>query len=445
MATIHLARQESAAGIGRVVAIKRLQKVLSTDAEFVKMFLDEARITTGIEHPNVIKTIDVIATEGELMLVMELVRGDSLSRLLKTAAVCERPVPLPIVSAVVSGALEGLHAAHEACDARGHPLQIVHRDVSPHNILVGTDGIPRIADFGIAKALGRSHVTKSGEVKGKLAYMAPEQIRNQEVDRRVDVYASAVVLWEALTGQRLFDADNDGALLYEVLEGAVQPPSTLRAEVPAVLDAVVLRGLARDPAQRFGSALDMAHALEAALTPARPRAVGEWVLSLARDEIDRLAATVQDIESGRARTPVQIETGSGPTRLTGTAPATVRELAPRRPSRRRAGFTIAAALAAFTGAGAALLLHREPAPSVSGEALGAQDKVQAAPPDSVADVPSSATSARPAASHAPVVTVATSASSASPSARGPSAPPRGRPAPEGRQTPTTAPAYPYEF
>src|SRR5262249_20405529 len=162
-------------------------------------FLDEARLAARIHHPNVVQTLDVAVTQGELFVVLEYVNGDSLAHLLRTANANGRAVPPEIASAVVFGVLQGLHAAHEAVVEQGNPLELVHRDVSPHNVLVGVDGVARVLDFGVAKARGRSQTTREGQLKGKLAYMAPEQIGGR-VTRRTDVFAASIVLWEALAG-----------------------------------------------------------------------------------------------------------------------------------------------------------------------------------------------------------------------------------------------------
>ena len=212
MATVHLARQLGAAGFARIVAVKRLHERYARDPEFVAMFLDEARLVGRIRHPNVVQTLDVVAEKNadggsELFIVMEYVHGESLVRLLAAARTKDEPVPLKIASAIMIGALQGLHAAHEAKSEAGQPLNIVHRDISPHNILVGIDGVARVLDFGVAKASERVSSTTKGEVKGKLAYMAPEQLNGGEADRRTDVFAAGIVFWEVLAGQRLFVAE----------------------------------------------------------------------------------------------------------------------------------------------------------------------------------------------------------------------------------------------
>src|SRR5450432_3116813 len=168
MATVHFGRLLGPAGFSRTVAIKRLHPQFAKDPEFVAMFLDEARLAARIHHPNVIATLDVVALEGELFLVLEYVQGESFASLLRAARDRRTPVPLPVVSAVMTGVLHGLHAAHEAKNERGEPLRLVHRDVSPHNVLVGADGVPRVLDFGIAKAAGRLQTTREGHLKGKL-------------------------------------------------------------------------------------------------------------------------------------------------------------------------------------------------------------------------------------------------------------------------------------
>ncbi|MCW5837256.1 MAG: serine/threonine protein kinase, partial [Labilithrix sp.] len=212
MATLHLGRLVGSAGFARTVAIKRLHRHLCADPSFLDAFADEARLAARIRHPNVVPTLDVVSTEasaaapGELLLVMEYVDGESLSALARQA---KAPLPPPIVVAIVSEMLHGLHSAHEARSEDGQPLGIVHRDVSPQNVLVGADGVARLVDFGIARATGvrRGSSTGEGDLKGKLAYMAPEQIRREPVTRKTDIFAAGIVLWELLTGRRLFSSD----------------------------------------------------------------------------------------------------------------------------------------------------------------------------------------------------------------------------------------------
>jgi serine/threonine-protein kinase len=260
------------------------------------MFLDEARLAARVRHPNVVPTLDVVAAQGELFLVMDYVQGESLARLLHVTKSNGQRIPRDIVCSVLASVLHGLHAAHEAKSERGEPLGIVHRDVSPQNILVGADGISRVLDFGIAKAAGRAQVTREGQVRGKMAYIAPEQLQHGSANRKADVYAASVVLWEALTGERLFLADSEAATIARVLTGEVVAPSSLVPDVPPELDAVVMRGLARDPNERFETARDMARALEACSPPTTATRIGEWVETTAGTALAVRARIVSEVE-----------------------------------------------------------------------------------------------------------------------------------------------------
>jgi eukaryotic-like serine/threonine-protein kinase len=297
MATVHVGRLVGPVGFSRTVAIKRLHPQFAKDPEFVSMFLDEARVAARIQHPNVVATLDVVALEGELFLVMEYVEGETLARVLRTLKQQKRRMPPKIAAAIVVNLLNGLHAAHEAKSERGEPLGIVHRDVSPQNVLIGVDGVARVLDFGVAKATGRVQSTRDGQVKGKLGYMPPEQISGEKVDRRLDVYASAVVLWEALTSQRLFEGDNDAVVLNLVLAGGAKAPSTIVPGLPAGVDEIVAKGLARNPKDRFETAHDLAIAIEDTIGIESPRKVGEFVQACAAEAIAKRAARVKDVES----------------------------------------------------------------------------------------------------------------------------------------------------
>jgi serine/threonine-protein kinase len=283
------------------------------------MFLDEARLAGRIQHPNAVSTLDVVATKGELFLVMEYVHGDALSHLLKWQRAHGKVMDPSLAASIVCGALHGLHAAHEARDERGSPLGIVHRDVSPHNILVGIDGIARVLDFGVAKAVGRIQTTRDGQLEGKLAYMAPEQLRGDIVDRRVDVYAAAVVLWEALAGHPLFQGDNEGVMVTRVLAGATEPPSRYHSDISDELDTVVMRGLAPHLADRFDIAREFAVALEEAVGLASPRKVGEWVEGIAGGTLSSRARLIEDIETATA-VPSELG-GIGPEVILGETPS----------------------------------------------------------------------------------------------------------------------------
>jgi serine/threonine-protein kinase len=215
---------------------------------------------------------------------------------------------------MLSGVLHGLHAAHEARSERGEPLNVVHRDISPQNVLVGIDGVARVLDFGIAKASGRTQWTKEGQVKGKLGYMAPEQIMGK-VDRRTDVYAASVVLWEALAGKRLFFGENDPHVTKLVLEGRVDPASEHAPDVPPLLDAIVMRGLSREPADRFPTARDMALALEEAMPPVTASKIGAWVEATARMTLEDRTGRIAVIESDSSPEVPQATAVDAPTLL----------------------------------------------------------------------------------------------------------------------------------
>src|SRR5512142_270923 len=218
MAVVHIGRLLGQAGFSRTVAIKRLHPQFARDPNVVSMLLDEARLAVRVQHPNVVAPLDVLVVQGEVLVVMEYVSGDTLARLQRSPANAEHPPSSAIVTGIICNALYGLHAAHEAVGENGQPLHIVHRDVSPQNIMVGLDGIARVLDFGVAKAAMRSHCTTDGVVKGKVAYMAPEQIEAREVDRRTDIFAAGIVAWEALSGRRLFSADQAAESIAKILQ-----------------------------------------------------------------------------------------------------------------------------------------------------------------------------------------------------------------------------------
>lgn len=296
MATVHLARLLASVGFARTVAIKRLHPHLAKDPDFVAMFLEEARLAARVRHPNVVATLDVVQEDKELFLVMEYVAGESLSRLVRKTREAGTRIPPRFVVAIICAALEGLHAAHEATSERGVPLGIVHRDVSPQNIHVGIDGVARVLDFGIAKATNRVQETRTDQIKGKVAYMSPEQLARGPIDRRADVYSASVVLWEALTGMRLFKGDDVPSLVYSIINDEIQAPSTIVPDLPAGFDAIVMKGLDREASNRWSSAREMAVALEKLLSPAAPRDIGEWVEQTGGEALAWRLDLVQRIE-----------------------------------------------------------------------------------------------------------------------------------------------------
>ena len=292
MATIYLAGRLGQVNGRRVVAVKKLYEQYAKQPEFVAMFLDEARLAARVRHPNVITTYQILRVPESLAIVMEFVVGVSLFELLRVAREREARTPATVAAAVIAGVLRGLHAAHETRDETGQPFGLVHRDISPHNVMVGKDGVPRVIDFGIAKAAGRLQNTEAGTLKGKFAYMAPEQIRGEEVDRRTDIYAVGIVLWEMMAGQRLFLGGSDMVVLASRASGEMRPSaaSSINEAVTARADAVILRALEVDPADRFATAQDMARAVEDAFGTASTPEVANWV--------DRLAhVSIRDVEA----------------------------------------------------------------------------------------------------------------------------------------------------
>lgn len=297
MATIHLGRLVGPVGFSRTVAIKTLHPQFAKDPEFVEMFLEEARLASRIQHPNVISTLDVATAEGEVFLVMEYVAGESLAKLVRSALKKGERMPVEIGVSVLSGMLHGLHATHEAKNEQLEPMHIVHRDVSPQNVLVGLDGIARIFDFGVAKAAAmRSQATSDGQMKGKLSYMSPEQLNSREVDRRTDVFAAGVVAWECLTGRRLFSGSDPGEVLAKVLTLDVSPPIEVLPSIPRGLSDAVMRALERSPEQRWQTARDFAIELERNSALAAPHAVGDWVERNASEAVQDRRRRVELVE-----------------------------------------------------------------------------------------------------------------------------------------------------
>jgi serine/threonine-protein kinase len=290
MATVYLARLTGVGGFQRFVAIKRLHPHLATEKEFVEMFLDEARIAARIHHPNVVPILEVGASAVGYYLVMEYIEGDTLARLLARAATRGKRLPVGIALRIALDMLAGLHAAHELRDDTGEAVHLVHRDVSPQNVLVGVDGISRITDFGVARAASRLTATRVGQLKGKIAYMAPEQAAGEEaIDRRADVFAAGIVVWEELAAKRLFKAENEAATLSRVMTEAIAPLTTIVPSLSTALSNVVLRALERSPDQRFASCAQFADALEAAATGkesiATPRELAAYVSEVMGDEV----------------------------------------------------------------------------------------------------------------------------------------------------------------
>jgi serine/threonine-protein kinase len=301
MGAVYLGSVRGEAGFARTVAIKCMHAAAAEDPSFVGMFIDEARLTSRVRHPNVVSTLDVAHEAGNLILVMEYVHGEAVSRLMRGRDEKLSAVPAPIATAIAIGALHGLHAAHEALNEDGAPLDIIHRDVSPQNIIVGVDGVARVADFGVAKAAGRLQTTSEGTLKGKIAYMAPEQLNGGVLDRRADVFALGVVLWEMLAGSRLFTGDNEGAIIVKILSEPVPRLRDRAEDVPESLDAIVMQAIDRKRDQRYPTARAMARALEQTGIAASASDVGDWVERQAHERLAQRAAAVKELERNAKR------------------------------------------------------------------------------------------------------------------------------------------------
>lgn len=307
MAAVYIARAKGVAGFERLVAIKVLHPHLAYEPEFVSMFLDEARLAARIRHPHVVPTLDISdsGTDG-YFLVMEFVEGDHLGALLSCAAKQGKRIPTSVTARIIGDALAGLGAAHRLTDEDGDPLSLVHRDVSPHNIMVGSDGVSRLTDFGVAKAEKRLTSTRTGQLKGKLAYMAPEQASKGEADRRSDLFSMGIVLWEALIGRRLFRGTNNAETLNMVLNKEVEAPSSLWPDLEP-FDELISKALSRDPdarfqnAEAFGEALELAsreHAAGLATRRQVSKEVEHWLGEAVQAQRKKIRDAIANLGSG---------------------------------------------------------------------------------------------------------------------------------------------------
>lgn len=263
MATVWVARRRGETrDQDRLVAVKAILPELAEDPEFVKMFLDEGRLVQSIHHPAVVDTFEVATYDGVTCMVMEWVEGDSLHTLIAEAGK-RRPIPPEMAVRMIADAAAGLHAAHEARDDAGQLLGVVHRDVSPHNILISTAGAVKLVDFGVAKAMGRlTEATSAGQLKGKFGYMSPEQAMAKPVDRRSDVFSLGIVLFELTTGRRLFRGEHDAETLHLVVGGDIPPPTSIDPSYPPALERIVLKALERDLERRYQTAGEFQAELE---------------------------------------------------------------------------------------------------------------------------------------------------------------------------------------
>ncbi len=288
MAALYLGRREGAGGFSKELAIKVIHSHLATDRSFVEMFVDEARLSARIDHPNVVRVEALRELDGSYCLLMEFVHGCSLSQLMGTLKERDLRFSPELAVAIAIRVADGLHAAHELLNPDGSAAGVVHRDVSPANVLVGYRGDVKLIDFGIAKASQRLHQTEAAGLKGKIAYMAPEQAFGRDVDRRCDIYALAIVLWEMLTMRRLFRADNDLRLLDMVRDPKVVPPSAVVPGIPPALDKVILQALGPTADARPPTARDFRYRLLDALPSAAavdPLQISAVICDVMQDKI----------------------------------------------------------------------------------------------------------------------------------------------------------------
>ncbi len=374
--------------LDRLVVVKILLPHLWSRPEYVQMFLDEARIASRMTHPNIVPVYDVGEAEGRHHIVMALVEGVSLSRLLSACAQAQRQIPLPMVRAIASGLCEGLAYAHAATDGDGQPLNVVHRDVTPSNVLLSVTGSVLLADFGIAKARDSAQVTRAGQLKGKFAYLAPEQtVAGAAIDHRADIFAAAVTIFEALTNRSPFQKESDAQTLDAVRTEQLPDVRQERPDVTEAMAQALRTATARDPAARFPSASLLGDAfLDGPV--ASPRELGRFVEELGAEPLKALRAA-------RTRSDASA-TGSHTNVLTGTAQQTAAPAVPR-PRRRLAAALIALGV---LGAGAAGALLR---PSLTGTpAATSAPSVAALPPQPPpATAPAAPPAERPQAAPAP--------------------------------------------
>jgi serine/threonine-protein kinase len=426
MATVFLGRIQGAGGFQRFVAIKRLHPHLASEQEFVEMFLDEARLAASIHHPNVVPILEVGTADKGYYLVMEYIEGDTMARLLARATTAREKIPVPIVMRIVLDTLAGLHAAHELKDDQDRTLNLVHRDVSPQNILVGINGTARITDFGVARAATRLSSTRSGQLKGKLAYMAPEQARGGVIDRRADLFSVGTVLWESLADKRLFKGEGEAETLNRVLFEPIPGLRSVAPSIPIAIDAVTMKSLEREPDKRYATALDFAEDLERAARSgqilASVREVAEYVQKvlgrdiaeqrekvrswLARsepsrtdlDDRDALGHPLQPTASSVSSTAISI-----PANAIGDAEIRddeIIELSAKLPAPKKKRW-VGVALVALAGGAAAAYFATRPLPGASPTLADTRPPTAATAPPAVASGVSSVSSAPAASSSAP--------------------------------------------
>jgi serine/threonine protein kinase len=352
MGQVFLARHVGPEGFEKLIVLKTLRPDHSVDSRFVAMFLDEARLAARLIHPHVVHIFDFGEAGGTYYLAMEYIPGVDVASLCGELRNLSRPLPLALACRIVIDTASGLHYAHDVRGSDGQPLGLVHRDVSPQNILVGYEGAVKVIDFGIAKAAGRLTQTRTGALKGKFAYMSPEQAAGKPIDRRSDIFALGVVFHELVTGKRLFERESETEVLRAVQDCAVGPPSKMSPEVPAAIDEVVMKALSKNRDARYATAHEMLTAVEAFVVenrlPASPAQLATFLRDIYPENVVREAtpSSVPDtVASGRRDPP---GASLAPTTVSGA----------RR--RRTAGMAIGMGLAVVVIGGIATLALRKP-------------------------------------------------------------------------------------
>jgi serine/threonine protein kinase len=282
MAEVFLAVHKGVEGFIKVVVIKRVLPHLTSNLDFVRMFIDEARLAARLEHPNIVRTYEFGEVDGQYFTAMEYLPGEDLGKTLKNLAISKQRMPIHVAAGIAAQLCAGLYFAHHFTDIDGHPLNLVHRDINPANVIITYGGEVKIIDFGVAKA-NTNVQTLTGTIKGKVSYMPPEQVLGREVDHRADIFSAGVVLWEMLTGRPLFLRNSEAATLYAIMNAPIHAPSRFRPEVPPQLDKIVAGALARRPADRFDSAEEMANELD------------DFLISAPRYDARVLAGTVEEL------------------------------------------------------------------------------------------------------------------------------------------------------
>ena len=262
MAEIFLARQAGLEGFEKTIVIKRIRPHLSKQPNFVTMFLNEAKLAAQLNHPNIVQIYDLGKISESYFIAMEYVFGRDMRRIIPKADTLGIPFPMVYALKIASSVCEGLYYAHQKVDMYGNALNIVHRDVTPENIFVSFDGTVKVLDFGIAKAANQIEQTRAGEIKGKLSYMSPEQCMGKPLDSRSDLFSLGTVLYEWLTGFKLFTGDSEVAILKSITEGKIYAPSYFKADIPEAVEAILMRALDKDREKRYQSAWEMQYDLD---------------------------------------------------------------------------------------------------------------------------------------------------------------------------------------